>query len=62
LTERFNSSKSSFERATLRNEREKIKTQMDQYKNQIAEAKETLEKKIQEEAELYKAKPEWTKP
>jgi predicted nucleic acid-binding Zn-ribbon protein len=62
LTERFNSSKSSYERVTLRNDREKIKAQMDQYRSQIEEAKETLEKKIPEEAELYKAKPEWLKP
>jgi hypothetical protein len=34
---------------------------MDQYRNQIEEAKMNLEKKIPEEAELYKAKPEWIK-
>jgi uncharacterized membrane-anchored protein YhcB (DUF1043 family) len=62
LTEKFNSSKSSVERATIRNEREQLKTEMDQYKNQIAETKEILEKKLADEAELYKAKPEWVKP
>lgn len=62
LTEKFNTSKSSAERATIRNERELIKNQMDQYRSQIAEAKEMLEKKIPEEADLYKAKPEWVKP
>jgi hypothetical protein len=34
---------------------------MDQYKIQIEEAKEMLEKKIPEEAEFNKAKPEWVK-
>ena len=62
LTEKFNTSKSSVERATIRNERELIKNQMDQYRSQIAEAKEMLERKIPEEAALYKAKPEWVKP
>jgi chromosome segregation ATPase len=62
LTEKFNTSKSSAERATLRNEREQVKNSMDQYKIQIGEAKEMLEKKIPEEADLYKAKPEWIKP
>jgi len=62
LTEKFNSSRSSAERATLRNEREQIKSQMDQCKIQFAEVKEILEKKIPEEADLYKAKPEWIRP
>jgi chromosome segregation ATPase len=62
LTEKFNTSKSSAERATIRNEREQIKNEMDQFRIQIAEAKEMLEKKIPEEANLYKAKPEWVKP
>lgn len=62
LTEKFNSSKSSTQRATLRNEREQIKGQMDQYRLQIAEVKEMLEKKIPEEADLYRAKPEWVRP
>ncbi|OGP76597.1 MAG: hypothetical protein A2V86_02070 [Deltaproteobacteria bacterium RBG_16_49_23] len=61
LTEKFNDSKSSAERNQLRREREQVKQEMDQYKNQIEEAKVTLEKKIPEEAELYKAKPEWIK-
>jgi hypothetical protein len=34
---------------------------MDQHKTQIEEAKNMLDKKIPEEAELYKAKPEWLK-
>jgi chromosome segregation ATPase len=62
LTEKFNASKSSAERATIRNERGQIKNQMDQFRIQIAEAKEMLEKRIPEEADLYKAKPEWVKP
>jgi chromosome segregation ATPase len=62
LTEKFNASKSSVERATIRNEREQIKNQMDELRGQIGETKEMLEKKIPEEASLYKAKPEWVKP
>jgi hypothetical protein len=34
---------------------------MDQCRSQIEEAKDMLEKKIPEEGELYKAKPEWVK-
>ena len=61
LTERFNDSKSTAERGNLRKERDQIKNEMDQRKIQIEEAKNMLEKKIPEEAELYKAKPEWVK-
>ena len=61
LTERFNDSKSSAERANIRKEREQVKSEMDQLNVQIEEAKEMLEKKIPEEADLYKAKPEWVK-
>ena len=61
LTEKFNDSKSSVERASLRKEREQIKTEMDQCRIQIEEAREMLGKKIPEEANLYKAKPEWVK-
>jgi hypothetical protein len=61
LTEKFNDSKSSAERNQLRKERDQVKQEMDQHKNQIEEAKVTLEKKIPEEAELYKAKPDWIK-
>ncbi len=62
LTEKFNTSKSSAERAMIRNDREQIKNQMDELRVQIGEAKEMLEKKIPEEASLYRAKPEWIKP
>jgi chromosome segregation ATPase len=62
LTEKFNTSRSSSERATIRNDREQIKNQMDELRVQIGEAKEMLEKKIPEEASLYRAKPEWIKP
>ncbi len=62
MTEKFNTSKSSVERAMIRNEREQIKDQMDQLRVQIGEAKEMLEKKIPEEAALYRAKPDWTRP
>jgi archaellum component FlaC len=48
LTEKFNASKSSAERAIIRNDREQIRSQM--------------EKKIPDEASLYKARPEWVKP
>jgi flagellar biosynthesis GTPase FlhF len=62
LTERFNDSKSTAERANVRKERDQIKGEMDQSRIQIEEAKEMLEKKIPEEADLYKAKPDWIKP
>ena len=62
LTEKFNTSKSSAERALIRNDREQIKNQMDELRVQIGEVKEMLEKKIPEEASLYRAKPEWVKP
>lgn len=62
LTERFNDSKSTAERASLRRERDQIKNEMDQYKNQIEDARNMLDQKIPEEAELYKANPEWVKP
>jgi len=61
LTERFNDSKSTAERANLRKERDQVKNEMDQSKIRIEEAKEMLEKKIPEEADLDKAKPEWVK-
>ena len=61
LTERFNDSKSTAERATLRRERDQVKNEMDQCKIRIDEAKDMIEKKIPEEAEIYKAKPEWIK-
>lgn len=61
LTERFNDSKSTAERGSLLRERDQIKNEMDQYKIQIEEAKNMLDRKIPEEAELYKAKPEWLK-
>jgi hypothetical protein len=61
LTERFNDSRSTAERGSLRREREQVKNEMDQYNSQIEEARSMLEKKIPEEAELFKAKPEWVK-
>lgn len=61
LTHRFNDSKSTAERGTIRKERDQVQTEMDQLNVQIEEAKEMLEKKIPEEADLYKAKPEWIK-
>ena len=61
LTERFNDSKSTAERGNIRKERDQVKSEMDQSKIQIEGAKEMLEKKIPEEADLYKAKPEWVK-
>jgi hypothetical protein len=61
LTIRFNDSKSTAERGTIRGERDQVKNEMDQYKIQIEEAKNMLDKKIPEEAELYQAKPEWLK-
>lgn len=61
LTERFNDSKSTAERANIRKERDQVKSEMDQSKIQIEEAKQMLEKRIPDEADLYKAKPEWVK-
>jgi len=61
LTERMNDSKNSVERATLRMERGLVKNEMERGKAQMEEAKIMLDKKIPEEAELYKAKPEWIK-
>jgi hypothetical protein len=61
LTEKYNDSKSTVERGTIRKERDLVKNEMDQNKIQIEEAKNMIEKKIPEDAELYKAKPEWLK-
>ena len=61
LIDRFNDSRSSAERANLRRERDQVKNEIDQCKTQIEEARGMMEKKIPEEAELYKAKPEWLK-
>jgi len=61
LTERFNASRSTAERGSLRVEREQVQKEMDECKTQIDEAKGVLGKKIPEEAEFYKAKPEWIK-
>jgi chromosome segregation ATPase len=61
LTEKYNDSKSTVERANLRKDRDLVKNEMDQNRAQIEEAKNMIEKKIPEEAELYKAKPEWLK-
>jgi hypothetical protein len=62
LTEKFNSSKSTVERANIRKERDLIQEEIEISKNQIEEAKQMLEKKIPEEAEIFKAKQEWIKP
>ncbi len=61
LTEKFNDSRSTAERGGLRRDRDVIKREMDQYKIEIAEANEMLEKKIPEEARFYGAKLEWVK-
>ena len=61
LTEKYNDSRSLTERANLRKERDKIKTEMDECSTQIDEARVMMDKKIPEEAELYKAKTEWIK-
>ncbi len=62
LTEKINVSKSSAERAAIRNERDRVKSEIDVCKQEIEEAKIMLDKKIPEEAQLYRAKPEWVKP
>ncbi len=61
LTEKFNDSRSTAERANVRRERDQVKTEMDRIRLQVEEAKEMIERKIPEEAEIYKAKPEWIK-
>jgi hypothetical protein len=61
LTEKYNDSRNLVERTNLRRERDKIKTEMDERNAQIDEARGMMDKKIPEEAELYKAKPEWVK-
>jgi hypothetical protein len=61
LTERHNDSRSAAVRTNLRNERDLVKKEIDQCKTQIEEAKSMLEKKIPEEADLYKANPEWVR-
>ncbi len=62
LTEKLNASKSSAARATVRNERDQVKRELDIYKQQVEEAKMMLDKRIPEEAQLFRAKPEWAKP
>ena len=61
LTIRYNDSKSSVERANLRAERGQIKSEIDQIKNEIEESRIVLEKRLPEEAESYKAQPDWIK-
>jgi chromosome segregation ATPase len=61
LTDRLNASQYMAARAELRRERDQVKSEIDQCNSQIEEARGMLEKKIPEEAELYKAKPEWVK-
>jgi len=61
LTERYNDSRSTAERANLRKGRDQVKGEIDQCNAQIEEARGMIEKKIPEEAELYRAKPEWIK-
>lgn len=61
LTVKINDSKSTAERGTLRGERDQVKTEIDQCKIKIQEANDIINKKIPEEAEFYKAKPEWLK-
>ncbi len=62
LTDKVNDSKSSVERSSLRKERDQVKKEIDDHREKVSEAKMMLEKKIPEEAELFKAKPEWVKP
>ena len=61
LTVRLNDSKFRSVSENIRQEREQVKNEMDQCKVEYDKAREMLEKKIPEEANLYKAKPEWLK-
>jgi len=62
LTDKVNESKSSAERLNLRRERDQIKKEMDDHRLKVEEAKMMIEKKLPEEAALFKANPEWVKP
>jgi len=59
LTVKINDSKSTAEKGNLRGERDQVKNEIDQYKIKIEEANNMIDKKIPEEAEIYKAKSEW---
>jgi len=61
LTIKFNDSKNSIERANLRLERDQVKSDVDRNKAELDEAKIELEKKIPEEAQLFRARPDWIK-
>jgi len=61
LTTRYNDSRTSVERAAIKNERDQIRQEIEKNKAEIEEMRKVLEKKIPEEAELYRAKPEWIK-
>jgi hypothetical protein len=61
LTMRLNESESLAQRGDILKERSQVKNELDQCRAQIEEAKDMIEKKIPEEGELFKAKPEWVK-
>jgi hypothetical protein len=61
LVERFNESKSTAQRAALRKDRDEVKSEMDRCRTEIEEAITMLDRKIPEEAGVYKAKAEWVK-
>lgn len=61
LTEKFNDSRNWVERGNLRKLRGEIKKEMDLCRAQISEAKNMIERRIPEEAELFKASTEWLK-
>ncbi len=61
LTEKFNDSRNWVERGNLRKLREEIKKEMDLCRAQISESENMIEKRIPEEAELFKASTEWLK-
>jgi hypothetical protein len=61
LTTKYNDSKSSVERGSLRVERDQIKLEIDQNQAEIEATRIMLEKRIPEEADLFGAKPEWVK-
>ncbi len=61
IIERHNESRSTAERANLRRERDQVKREIDECNAQIEQTRGMMDKRIPEEAELYKAKPEWIK-
>src|SRR4030042_1429830 len=59
LPEGIEETKGEGESTPKTKERDQVKNEIDQYKIKIEEATNMINKKVPDEAELYKAKPEW---